>query len=177
MEHLKYPIGKFNYETEILDSEINSLISEIENLPTDLKKVVDTLNEEQLNIPYRPGGWTVKQVIHHLVDSHMNAYIRFNLVLTEESPTIKPYKENLWAELPYKNSQSINNSLQLIALIHTNWVLLLRSVTINDFNKKSYIHPEYNRVYTLKKALGTYAWHGKHHLAHITSLIKRNFDK
>ena len=107
MENLKYPIGPFDHENEIQDSEIEKLISQIEVIPSELRKIVASLSLEQLNTPYRPGGWQVGQVIHHLVDSHMNAYFRFNLALTENSPIIKPYKENLWAELPYKKYQNV----------------------------------------------------------------------
>ncbi|MCC6372783.1 MAG: putative metal-dependent hydrolase [Bacteroidia bacterium] len=174
MEHLKYPIGKFNPEIEIKDEHIQELITEIKNFPYQLKEVVLTLNSQQLETPYRPDGWQVRQVVHHLADSHMNAYIRFNLSLTEENPTIKPYKENLWADLSYKQLQNITDSLVLLEIIHRNWVLLLQSMTSADFNR-TYTHPEYKRVYSLRSALGSYAWHGKHHLAQITALIERDF--
>lgn len=176
MEELKYPIGKFDLDKPISDEAIQPLISEIAALPGLLKDCVSNLTFEQLETPYRPGGWTVKQVVHHLVDSHMNAYIRFQLSLTETEPTIKPYKEDLWAKLPFKAALSVASSLQLLELLHANLVILLQSMSAEDFNR-SYIHPEYNRNYTLKQALGNYAWHGQHHLAHITKLIDRNFDR
>ena len=175
MEHLKYPIGKFDPEKVILDSEIPHLVHQLKELPQQLKKVTKNLSSEQLETPYRPGGWKVKQLVHHLADSHLNAYIRFNLALTEDSPTIKPYKENLWAEMTYKNKQSIEDSLLLLELIHRNWVHLLEAMKTDEF-ERTYIHPEYGRVYSLRQALGNYAWHGEHHLAHITKLIERNFD-
>lgn len=175
MDTLKYPIGRFDFEKPIANSEIKKLVQDIEMLPADLKLTVSGFNDSQFDTAYRPGGWTVRQVIHHLADSHLNAYIRFNLALTEEAPTIKPYKENLWAELAYKKQQSLPDSLMLLELIHKNWVLLLNNMSSSDFNR-TYIHPEYGRVYTLLQALGSYAWHGKHHLAHISGLIDRDFD-
>ncbi len=176
MENLKYPIGPFDHENEIQDSEIEKLISQIEVIPSELRKIVASLSLEQLNTPYRPGGWQVGQVIHHLVDSHMNAYFRFNLALTENSPIIKPYKENLWAELPYKKYQNVPDSLNLLEGIHSLLALLMRSMKRQDFDK-TFFHPENKRVYSLRKALALYAWHGKHHLAHINKLIERNFDR
>lgn len=175
MLHLQYPIGKFDFEKEVTDTDIAALISNIESLPQRLSQVVRQLTAGQLEIPYRPGGWKVKQVVHHLADSHMNAYIRLNLALTENSPNIKPYAENKWAELSYKENMPAETSLQMLALLHRNMVTLFRSLESKQFDL-TYIHPEYNRIYSLRKALALYAWHGEHHLAHITGLIQRNFD-
>ena len=128
-------------------------------------------SKEQLDTPYRPGGWTVRQVVHHLPDSHMNAYVRFRLALTENEPTIKPYEQQLWAELPDAKTADIEMSLKLFEGLHQRWVLLLRSMKPEDFHRK-YIHPE-SGVNVLDNVLQLYAWHGKHHVAHITSLRKR----
>ncbi len=176
MEHLKYPIGKFDYEKEIKASDVAGLISEIEIAPSKLKKVVMNLNSQQLNTPYRPGGWTVKQVVQHLIDSHMNALIRFQLALTEENPTIKPYREDLWAEQEYQKTLSMDSSLQLLELVHERLVFLLKSMKASDFDK-TYTHPQYGRIFNLRTVTGLYAWHSNHHLAHITKLMERNYDK
>jgi len=172
---LQYPIGKFDYNATVSDQQIGELIAQIESLPARLSEALAPLNTAQLNTPYRPGGWTVRQVVHHLADSHMNAYIRLNLMLTEEQPTIKPYKENLWAELAYKKNLDVKTILQLLGLIHQLLVSLLQSVKAEDY-ERSYIHPEYQRIYSLRQVVALYAWHGNHHLAHITHLAERNFD-
>lgn len=174
MQHLQYPIGKFDYEKIISDNEIPALIGEMESLPSRLKKIIFGFTPQQLEIPYRPGGWNSKQVVHHLADSHMNAYIRFNLSLTEDAPVIRPYIEHRWAELPYKENVPLSLSLDLLVLLHRNLVTLLRSLTPEDY-ERTYIHPEYNRVYKLRQVIALYAWHGNHHLAHITNLKDRGF--
>lgn len=176
MLHLQYPIGKFEFEKEISDNEIQALIAEIEKLPHQLRQVVQQLTQQQMEIPYRTGGWKVKQVVHHLVDSHMNAYIRLNLMLTETQPTIKPYAEKLWAQLPYKEDLSIETALTMLEMVHIYLSAVLRSLSNEQLNH-TYLHPEYNRIYTLRKVIALYAWHGKHHLAHITKLMERNFDQ
>ncbi|MFZ1083309.1 MAG: bacillithiol transferase BstA [Candidatus Kryptoniota bacterium] len=171
MEDLSYPIGKFKPEPELTDSKRRQLIDDIAAAPTALRAAVKGLTKEQLDTPYRPAGWTVRQVVHHLPDSHMNAYVRFRLALTENEPTIKPYEQQLWAELPDAKTADIEMSLQLFEGLHQRWVLLLRSMKPEDFRRK-YIHPE-SGVNVLGNVLQLYAWHGKHHVAHITSLRKR----
>jgi uncharacterized damage-inducible protein DinB len=167
---LKYPIGNFQFDGEITTSVIRDWIDEIENLPRLLRDAVKDLDDEHLDTPYRSGGWTVRQVIHHLADSHMNAYFRFKLALTEKKPVIKPYDETKWAELPdYK--LPIDISLSLLEALHKRWTDLLRSLSPTDI-EKTFIHPD-SGVVTVGKNIGIYAWHGRHHLAHITSLCNR----
>lgn len=167
---LKYPIGNFQFDGEITSSVIKDWINEIEDLPRLLRDAVKDLDDEQLDTPYRSGGWTVRQVIHHLADSHMNAYVRFKLALTEEKPVIKPYDETKWAELSdYK--LPIDISLSLLEALHKRWTDLLRSLIPTDM-EKTFIHPDSGEV-SVGKNIGIYAWHGRHHLAHITSLCNR----
>ncbi|ULT55061.1 bacillithiol transferase BstA [Neobacillus drentensis] len=170
----RYPIGKFEFKGEITNDVVNSWIEEIEELPELLRSAVKNMNMEQLATPYRLGGWTVRQVVHHLADSHMNAYIRIKLALTEENPTIKPYQEEKWAELPDSKSP-INVSLELLTALHKRLVQLLRSLSPNDL-KKTFLHPESGEV-SVGRNIGMYAWHGRHHLAHITSLTSRRAGK
>ena len=167
---MKYPIGTFQFDDEITSSVISVWIDEIEDLPRLLRDAVKNLNNEQLDTAYRAGGWTVRQVIHHLVDSHMNAYVRFKLALTEEKTVIKPYDEKKWAELS-DYQLPIDNSLLLLETLHKRWTYLLRSLTPADL-VKTFIHPDSGEV-SVGKNIGIYAWHGKHHLAHITSLCNR----
>jgi hypothetical protein len=163
----RYPIGKFQFNGEITNSVTKGWINEIEDLPGLLRVVVRDLDNEQLDTSYRSGGWTVRQVVHHLADSHMNAYVRFKLALTEENPLIKPYEEGKWAELPdYK--LPIDISLSLLEALHIRWVNLLRSLSPADM-EKTFMHPDSGEV-SVGKNIGIYAWHGRHHLAHITSL-------
>ncbi|MED1467111.1 YfiT family bacillithiol transferase [Bacillus salipaludis] len=167
---MKYPIGKFQFNGEITNNITKDWINEIESLPRLLRDAVKDLDNEQLDTPYRSGGWTVRQVIHHLADSHMNAYCRFKLALTEEKPVIRPYDETKWAELSdYKLPMDI--SLSLLEALHHRWTNLLRSLSPADM-EKTFIHPESGEV-SVGKNIGIYAWHGRHHLAHITSLCNR----
>jgi len=166
----RYPIGKFECKGEITNEVVKTWIEEIEELPGLLRSVVKNMNMEQLDTPYRLGGWTVRQVVHHLADSHMNAYIRFKLALTEENPTIKPYQEDKWAELR-DSKLPINVSLELLTALHKRLVQLLRSLNSNDL-KRTFLHPESGEV-SVGRNIGMYAWHGRHHLAHITSLASR----
>lgn len=166
----QYPIGKFQFDGEITSNVVGDWINEIEDLPRLLHNAVCKLDNEQLDTPYRSGGWTVRQVVHHLADSHMNAYIRFKLALTEEKPVIKPYEEGEWSELPdYK--LPIDISLALLEALHIRWTKLLRSLSPADM-EKTFIHPDSGEI-TVGKNIGLYAWHGRHHLAHITSLMNR----
>lgn len=146
-------------------------IDEIAAAPAKLRAAVAGFSEEQLDTPYRDGGWTVRQVVHHVPESHMNAYIRFKLALTEDEPIVKPYDEAAWAELPDVRETPMEVSLALLENLHDRWVRLLRSMSDSDF-KKQFRHPDLGMV-PLEKNLALYAWHGKHHVAHITSLAER----
>jgi len=176
LERLKYPIGTFSFSKQKNESRINEWISDIEYLPKRIENLVKDLSTEELNFAYRPKGWKIKQVIHHLADSHMNAFIRFKLSLTEDSPTIKPYDEVKWAELEDGTSDDINDSLQLLNGIHSKWVKLLKTFKDDDF-QRVYVHPEHNKPFELIEALAMYAWHSNHHLAHVKQALnfKGNF--
>jgi uncharacterized damage-inducible protein DinB len=171
IEHLKYPIGKFQKPETISSSAIQSAIKEIESLPELLHHAVDLLSEAQLNTPYRPGGWTVAQLIHHLADSHMNAFIRFKLALTEHNPTIKPYLEAEWAKLP-DCSLPVSTSLKLLEALHLKWSTLLQNMSETDF-QRTYLHPEKGTNQPLSEITLLYKWHGTHHLAQIQNLRLR----
>jgi uncharacterized damage-inducible protein DinB len=172
LEKLQYPIGRFNYIETNDVSTINDWISDLENLPAKLKAAIKNLTEEQLNTPYRKGGWTIKQVVHHIGDSHMNSYIRFKLAITEDKPTIKPYDQTKWAELKEYELTKVKDSLEFIEVFHKRLVLFLKSLSTADFERE-FIHPETGDHVKLKRNLALYAWHSNHHLAHITNLIKR----
>ena len=170
MEDPRYPIGK--YEPRPYDELLlKDWLQDIHDLPQLLEYAITNLDEAQLDTPYRDGGWTVKQLVHHVADSHMNAYIRCKLALTEEHPTIKPYFENRWAELKDGKQFPIMISLQLLTALHFRWVYLLRSLYETDF-RKSFFHPESKRIILLEEVIGVYAWHGRHHTAHIKMCIK-----
>jgi uncharacterized damage-inducible protein DinB len=169
---LKYPVGKFDFDAPIAEADHARLIDEIAATPAALRAAVTGLSRDQLETRYRPGGWTVKQVVHHVPDSHMNAYSRFKLALTEDEPTIKPYDEAKWAELPDSQKVAAEVSLRLVEAIHERWVPLLRSMDSADF-RRGFRHPDHGRVLTLQQVLGLYAWHGRHHVAHITTLRDR----
>lgn len=172
MNTLSYPIGPFEMPDQVTTEDIQQYIQQITDLPGQLKVTVKELDDEQLNMPYRPEGWTVRQVIHHVPDSQINGYIRFQWTLTENTPTIKAYNEQAWATLEYQNQVPPEVSLDILEMIHARWVYLLRSLSEEDWDRV-FIHPEDNNKYTLKDALALYAWHGKHHLAHITTLKER----
>ena len=171
MSDPRFPIGKFHFEGPLSEEQKKVCITDIEKAPDALRNAVNGLSAQQLDTPYRDGGWTVRQVVHHLPDSHMNAYVRWKLALTEEEPTIKPYAEDRWAELADTQSTPIEVSLTLLDSLHTRWVQLLRSLKAEDW-KRNFRHPELG-VVSLEKNLGIYAWHGKHHVAHVTELRKR----
>ncbi len=168
---LAYPIGKFQHPGAVTAAQREQYIAEIESLPGQLCSAVAGLNEEQLDTPYRPGGWTVRQTVHHLADSHMNSYVRFKLALTEEQPTVKPYAEDRWAELPEGRTASPDVSLTLLDALHRRWAMMLRAMGHEDFGR-TFVHPQAG-VMRLDLNLALYAWHGRHHLAHITSLKGR----
>jgi hypothetical protein len=168
---LQYPIGKFQWGGVITEAERDQLIAQIEQAPAQLRRAVAGLTTEQIDTAYRPEGWTVRQVVHHLSDSHMNAYIRLRLALTEDQPTIKPYDQERWAVLEDARTAPTELSLSLLESLHRRWVLLLRSLRAADF-ARTFRHPEIG-VVTLDQHLGIYAWHGRHHIAHITSLRDR----
>ena len=171
IERLKYPIGKFKAPKEYTDELRENFISEIEETPFYLRQAVENLNEDQLNTPYREGGWTVGQVVHHLPDSHMNAYIRCKLVLTENEPVIKTYDQDAWAKLEDYVTTPVETSLNLLEAVHTRWVILLKSMLREQFSRKMK-HPEFG-VVDINWLLAQYVWHGKHHIAQINSLKER----
>src|SRR5690606_7067492 len=165
---LRYPIGKFEKPTTISAQDLSSWMDTIAAFPARIAKEVLSLTDEQLDTPYREGGWTVRQVVHHCADSHTNAMIRFKLAITEPSPVIKPYEEALWAQLPDSKSP-LAPSLSILEGLHERWNVLLRSLC-NDDLKRTYIHPDHGRPIPLDEVVGMYAWHCAHHLAHITTL-------
>ena len=169
---LRYPIGEFESPEEVTKYDIEHWINEIELFPEKLRNTVEKLTEAQLSTPYRPGGWKVSQLVHHLCDSHLNGYIRFKLALTEDRPTIKPYDQARWAELPDYQQFPVTDSLNFLELMHHRWVSLLKSMHPQDF-ERLLNHPE-SGVHSLKRYLGLYAWHGNHHLAHITGSLQRS---
>lgn len=170
MDKLRYPIGQFNRSEDISVDHVKTLIAQIEVLPRLLDESLKDLSEDQLNSSYRLGGWTIRQVVHHIADSHMNGYIRCKLALTEDIPTIKPFNEVLWAELEDGRTLPVDVSLKLIETLHQRWTVLLRSLSTTELDRQ-FRHPEAGDL-SLKKAIGLYAWHGNHHLAHITNYRK-----
>lgn len=161
----RFPIGRFQPPADHAPEQTAAWIGEVAILPTHLREAADALSEAQLDTPYRDGGWTARQVLHHLPDSHLNAYVRFKLALTEEAPTIRPYDEAAWARLP-DAAGPVGPSLDLLEALHRRWVALLETMTEADFGR-TFIHPEHGRTMRLYEALALYAWHGRHHLAHV----------
>jgi uncharacterized damage-inducible protein DinB len=170
-QDLRYPIGRYEPPKPITAINRAEWLSELEELPANLKQAVAGLDDEQLDTPYRPGGWTVRQVVHHLPDSHLNSYQRLRLALTENAPVIKTYDEAAWAELSDAKVAPIGISLSLLTALHARWITLLRSLDESRL-KRTVRHPEWGEI-TLDWMLGLYAWHSRHHVAHITSLRKR----
>jgi hypothetical protein len=170
-QDLRYPIGPFQKPGSFSGDDRARAIDQIAEAPARLHAAVERLSAEQLATPYRPGGWTVRQVVHHVPDSHMNAYVRFKLALTEDLPTIKPYEEARWAELRDGNEAPVETSLRLLEALHERWVMLLRSLKPADFARKLK-HPEIG-IIDLDYLTAMYSWHGRHHAAHITSLRDR----
>ncbi|WP_421976368.1 YfiT family bacillithiol transferase [Roseivirga seohaensis] len=169
-QSLKYPIGQYERPGLIRSIEIKNWIKTISLFPEMLKEQLITMNDELLDTPYRPNGWTVRQVVHHCADSHMNAYIRFKLALTEEKPIIKPYDEGLWSELRDSKFLPVEPSITLLTALHYRWCFVLKSID-EDTLKRKYVHPESGTEVSLSEAIGVYAWHCNHHLAHI-KLVK-----
>jgi len=168
---LRYPVGPFDFAGMLSNEQRQTLIDQIAATPEKMRAAVNGLSEEQLNTPYRPEGWTVRQVVHHVPESHMNSYVRFKLAVTEEEPTIKPYFEDRWAQLDDALQAPIGLSLDLLDALHERWVWFLRSLKDADF-QRTFRHPELG-VVSLDKNVALYAWHGRHHVAHITSLRER----
>lgn len=173
LESLKYPIGHFVKPPLITDEIVRGWILDIEVFPKRLKEAVVHLSDEQLDTVYRLGGWTIRQVVHHCADSHMNSFIRFKLALTEETPTIKPYYEERWAELIDAKEFPISSSLQILEGVHSRWCALLRSISAKEF-ARTFVHPQQEKIFRIDENIGLYAWHCNHHLAHILELKKRN---
>jgi uncharacterized damage-inducible protein DinB len=171
MNDPRYPVGKFDRREELSPPERRAMIEDISVVPMRMREAITGLTPAQLDTPYREGGWTLRQVVHHVPDSHLNGYIRFKLGLTEELPAIKPYDEARWAELPDTHDTPVKTSLLMLDALHDRWVRLLKSMKPADFQRKL-THPE-NGEMTLDAVLGLYAWHGRHHVAHITSARER----
>ena len=168
---LRYPVGKFKFPETVSVDDRNRFIDEIAGTPERLKAAVAGLSAEHLDTPYRPGGWTVRQLVHHVPESHMNSYIRYKWALTEDEPTIKPYFEDRWAELSDARTSPVEPSLALLESLHQRWVTLLRGLTEEDW-KRTFRHPDLGLV-RLDQNAALYAWHGRHHVAHITTLRDR----
>ena len=171
VEDLRYPIGKYVVK-EFSDELKEERLADIQFLPNALENALQNLDEHQLQAPYRAGGWTVHQLVHHVADSHLNAYIRFKLAYTEDNPTIRPYDEKLWAPLADAQNLPVNISITLLFALHKRWYEFLKHFSDSDWEKTLY-HPEHKKQFTLWHFLGLYAWHGKHHVAHITGLRQR----
>lgn len=170
MEQLQYPIGRFTAPVNVTPAMRHSWIETIAALPQRLEDALQDITDAQLDTPYRPEGWTVRQVVHHLADSHLNAFCRLHLSLTEDAPTIKPYNEAEWAKLP-DSALPLIHSLDMLRGMHFRWVHLLRNMSEADF-QRTYIHPQYGKVYSMDTMTALYAWHCEHHLGHV-KLVKK----
>lgn len=170
LEKLKFPIGKCPKIDDVSKNDVETWIATIEEFPSKIKNLTSSLSVEVLNFNYRPKGWSIKQVVHHCADSHINSFIRFKLALTEDVPTIKPYEEQLWAELADGNSNDILPSIQIIEGVHARWVLLLKSLEESEL-KRQFFHPANLKISNLEETIGVYAWHCNHHLAHIEQAL------
>ena len=164
-DQLRYPIGKFSAGDSYTLDEVASFIKRIEDLPSRIEAIVKNLSAAQLDTPYRDGGWTARQVLHHVPDSHLNAYVRIKWTLTEDTPTIKAYDEKAWAQTPEVNGDPAL-SLAVLKALHAKWVVLLRGLTLQEFEKK-FFHPDSKKYVRIDQAIATYAWHGEHHLGHL----------
>lgn len=172
-EKLRYPIGKFEAQDSYSASETKTNIQVISAVPSKFVNLLSAWTEHQLDTPYRPEGWTVRQLVHHVADSHINSYCRFRLALTEENPSIKSYREDLWAELPDAKSGPVDLSLQLLKFTHYRWVLLLNSLGEAEL-QRTFHHPDAQKTYRLDTAIALYAWHGEHHYQQAYKLAERN---
>ena len=171
IEILKYPVGKYQAPSEITEDTFKQWIDTLETLHEKLKKLVGNLSYNELKLQYRPGSWNVKQIVHHLADSHMNSFIRFKLVLTEDKPIIKTCNEVEWAKTADANNEEIMESIEILKGLHNRLVMLLKSLR-QDQKKRTFIHPEYNKEFSLEWMVGLYAWHFRHHLAHIKQAVE-----
>lgn len=172
LEQLRYPIGHYQIPNPITQGHLDKWIAVLENLPQRLAEMVIPLSEDQLETPYRPEGWTVRQLVHHIADSHHHSYIRFKWALTEDNPLIKPYDEKAWTALFDSKSAPIQMSLDHLKVVHAKLVYLLKGLSEEELQRK-FTHPDGNEVTTLKENIGRYAWHGSHHFAHIKNLLER----
>ena len=170
LEKLKYPTGRFKRPTNVSEADITSWIETIGSFPSRIRDAVEGLSESQLSKHYRPGGWTIRQVVHHCADSHMNAFIRTKLALTEDDPLIKPYDQDKWAALSDGEDLPVEHSLKIIEGVHVRWICILNKMSPQDF-KRTFSHPEWDRKLTLDINTSLYAWHCNHHLAHIVNAI------
>lgn len=174
LEKLKYPIGKFQKPSIIDTSVIENWIQSIEELPVKVIGFVEGLGNDELSKPYRPDGWTIQEVVHHIPDSHLNAYVRLKWALTEDTPSIKAYNEKAWAALSDSQTGDVQLSLNLLNTLHARWVYLLKSLT-EDQLKRAYFHPDDNETVSIEEFIGRYAWHGEHHLAHLKQALENKF--
>lgn len=168
--HLKYPIGQYTPPDNILQYHVDGWIEQIQSLPSRIISLVESVTENQLDTPYRPDGWTIRQVIHHIPDSHVNSYIRFKWALTEDNPTIKAYNEVSWAELYDTKDQSIQVSLDFLKVVHAKLVNVIKGMSEEQL-KRTFVHPDSGKKTLLDWNVGMYAWHGEHHLGHIRSVV------
>jgi len=173
LESLRYPIGRLDLDAPVAEADHTRLIDEIASTPANLRKAVEGLSADQMATPYREGGWTVHQLVHHVAESHMQAYSRCKFALTEDKPIIKPYDEAKWAETPDVPATPAEISLALLDALQLRWVNLLRGLTPEEM-QRSFFHPEHGRLITIERMLAMYAWHGRHHVAHVTALRERN---
>jgi hypothetical protein len=174
LEHLRFPVGKFHTPKTFSENDIALWRQTISDFPDRVQRLLDSIELNHLRTPYRKDGWNGFQVIHHCVDSHMNAYFRFKLGLTEDAPEIRPYFEDRWADLPDSTSENLENSLLILKGLHRRWAIVLNNINHDDFNRLI-VHPEYGRKYNLAQLLAMYAWHCNHHHAHL-ELIKNSFE-
>ncbi|HSM35127.1 MAG TPA: putative metal-dependent hydrolase [Longimicrobiales bacterium] len=171
-DDLRYPIGKYRHEGDVTDPDLIEWIEQMEELPAQMRGAVAALDDEQLDTRYRPGGWTIRQVVHHVPDSHLNGYVRFKWTLTEDEPLIKAYHEDRWAELPDTPVVPVEASLDLLTALQAKWIMLIRSLSREQLGRR-FKHPETGTMMELAWMVGLYAWHGRHHLAHIQSTVTR----